>query len=626
MQRILAFVLPVVLILGVALALRARLVQEPDQAPYDVLITGGRVLDGTGNPWFSADVAIRQGRIAALGNLDGARATRTIDARGRNVTPGFIDVHSHAATGLRRPGLQQGQPMLAQGVTTVIVNPDGGGPIDLAAQRRDLEGRGIGVNVVPLIGHETVRRDVLGMADRTPSPAERERMQALVRQAMEDGAFGLSSGLFYAPGSYATTEEVIALAAVVGEYGGVYTSHIRDEGDYTVGLVAAVDEVIRIAEEGGLRGIVSHMKALGPDNWGLSREATRHVAEACARGVEVFADQYPYDASSTSLTGALVPRWAQIGGRSAMVACMTDLEVRPRLLAEVTENIRRRGGPATLVIAQYSAARRLEGSSLEDVARERGLPPEEAALALIAEAGVSIVSFNMSEDDIEQIMRQSYTMASSDGGLIFATEGRPHPRNYGAFARRLERYMKERGTVGLEFAIRSMTSLPATVFDLTDRGVIRVGAWADIAIFDLDDEDVYSRIEAISDFVQQEPDEGAPATERTDIWVFFDDSNVYVSGRAWDSQTQRIVANEMHRDHRNINQNQTFTVVLDTFYDRRNGFFFQTNLLDALRDAAVTDERNANNDWNTVWDVKTQPARAGLDARDGDSVQVVALQ
>ena len=485
MRRVLFVLLPILVALGVAaFALRSGSAQAPADTPFDILITGGRVLDGTGNPWVRADVAIRDGRIAAIGRLAGASAERTIVANDRYVTPGFIDVHSHGAEGLGRPGLQQGQPMLAQGVTTVVVNPDGGGPLDLAAQRATLEGRGIGINVMPLIGHATVRRAVLGMDDREPTPAELEQMQGMVRAAMEQGAFGLSSGLFYAPGSYATTEEAVAVASVAAEFGGVYTSHIRDESDYTVGAVAAVEEVVRIAHEAGLRGIVSHMKVLGPDNWGLAADITGRIDAARARGVEVFADQYPYSASSTSLTGALVPRWAQVGGRDALVERLASDELRPRLLVEVKENIRRRGGPASMVVAQYQPERALEGDTLEAIAVRRGQIPEEAALDLIAAGRVSIVSFNMSEDDIEHIMRQSYTMTCSDGGLIFATEGRPHPRNYGAFARKLERYVGERATVELEAAIRSMTSLPAAVFGLTDRGTLRVGAWADVAVFD----------------------------------------------------------------------------------------------------------------------------------------------
>lgn len=459
-------------------------VAQPGE-PYDLLILDGRVLDGSGNPWIRADVAIRNGRIAAIGRLAGATARRTIDAADRYVAPGFIDAHSHAASGLARPELSQGQPLLAQGVTTIVANPDGGGPLDLAGQRATLEGQGIGINVALLIGHNTVRTAVLGADERAPTDAELEEMQALVRQGMEDGAFGLSSGLFYAPGSYATTEEVIALARIAGEYGGLYTSHIRDEGNYSDGgLLAAVDEVIRIAEEGRLTGVVTHMKALGPDSWGLSVAATTHIDAARRRGIAVFADQYPYEASSTSLSAALVPRWAHEGGDEAMVARIEDPDVRARMLPEITENLARRGGPASIVVARYEPDPSLEGQTLADIAEARGAKPEDAALELIAAGSVSIVSFNMSEDDIEHIMRQSYTMTSSDGGLVAMGEGRPHPRNNGAFARKIARYVNERGTIGLEFAVRATTSLPASVFRMTDRGVIREGAWADIIVFD----------------------------------------------------------------------------------------------------------------------------------------------
>ena len=459
-------------------------VAQPGE-PYDLLILDGRVLDGSGNPWIRADIGIRDERIAAIGRLTGATAARTIDAADRYVAPGFIDAHSHAASGLARPELSQGQPLLAQGVTTIVANPDGGGPLDLAGQRATLEGQGIGVNVALLIGHNTVRTAVLGADERAPTDGELEEMQALVRQGMEDGAFGLSSGLFYAPGSYAATEEVIALARIAGEYGGLYTSHIRDEGNYSAGgLLAAVDEVIRIAEEGGLTGVVTHMKALGPDSWGLSVAATTHIDAARRRGIAVFADQYPYEASSTSLSAALVPRWAHEGGDEALVARIEDPDVRARMLAEVTENLARRGGPASIVVARYEPDPSLEGQTLEDIAEARGAKPEDAALELIAAGSVSIVSFNMSEDDIEHIMRQPYTMTSSDGGLVAMGEGRPHPRNNGAFARKIARYVNERGTIGLEFAVRATTSLPASVFGMTDRGVIREGAWADILVFD----------------------------------------------------------------------------------------------------------------------------------------------
>lgn len=435
-------------------------------ASFDVLIRNGRVMDGSGNPWIRADVGVRGDRIASVGRLAGAAAKRTIDAADRLVTPGFIDVHSHAGETLTRDALRQAQPILAQGVTTLVVNPDGGGPVDLVAQRAAFEAGGVGPNVALLIGHAAVRRAVIGSANREPTAEELEQMRALVRRGMEAGALGLSSGLFYTPGSFAKTEEVIELAKVAAGFGGVYTSHVRDEGNYNIGVVASVQEVIRIAEEGGLIGIVSHMKALGPDSWGLATAMTMRMEAARQRGVQVFADQYAYDASSTGLGAALAP-----GG------------VKPTIEV-VTENLRRRGGPAAVQIAFHKANRALEGRTLEAIAKERGVSPEQAALDILATGGASIVSYNMSEEDIAEIMRKPYTMTSSDGALTAMGEGMPHPRNNGAFARKLARYVRERQVIGLEAAIRSMTSLPAAVFGMKDRGVIREGAAADIAVFD----------------------------------------------------------------------------------------------------------------------------------------------
>jgi N-acyl-D-amino-acid deacylase len=479
--------IPAVLTVFGCLALAAFTVTKA-QPSYDLLVRNGRVLDGSGNPWIQRDVAVQAGRIAAVGRLAGISATRIIDATGRIVAPGFIDVHSHAAEGLTRAALRQGQPLLSQGVTTIVANPDGGGSIDLAAQRAELEAGGVGPNVALLIGHGRIRGSVVGSANRAPTAEELERMRELVRRAMTEGAFGLSSGLFYTPGSYATTEEVIELARVAAESGGLYTSHIRDEGNYNIGVVAAVQEVIRIAEEAGTIGIVSHAKALGPDNWGLAHAITHRIESARDRGVQVFADQYPYEASSTSLRAALLPGGvrAPTAEQLASPDAITPDERKTLEQAErvATENLRRRGGPAAILIAHYRPDRSLEGKSLQQIAEARQQSPVKTALELIAAQSPSIVSFNMSEDDIAQLMRQPYTMTSSDGGLVAMGEGKPHPRNYGAFARKLSRYVRERGTISLEHAVRSMTSLPAAVFGMTDRGVIRDGAAADIVIFD----------------------------------------------------------------------------------------------------------------------------------------------
>jgi len=466
-------------LLAILLSIASVSAQQPD---YDVLITNGRVLDGSGNPWFAADIAISADRIVAVGQLTNAKATHVIDAAGLVVAPGFIDVHSHAADGLGG-ALNTAVPLLAQGITTVFINPDGAGPTDLTAQRTALEARGVGVNVAQFVPHGSIRGAVLGMADRAPTANELARMAALARTGMEAGGLGLSSGLYYAPGSYAKTEEVIALAKVAAEFGGVYSSHIRDEADYSIGVVAAVQEVIRIAEEAHLPGVVSHMKALGPAQWGLSVALTTRIEQARARGVQVYADQYPYEASGTGLSAALVPRWAQVGGHDEFLKRLSGAD-RERLKAAIAENLARRGGPDTLVISDYPPDHALEGKSLAAIAAQRTLAAVDLVVALLEKGDGGLVSFNMSERDIAHIMRQTWTMTCTDGDLTAPGQGKPHPRGYGAFARKLGVYVRERDVVGLADAVRSMTSLPAQVFGLMDRGVIRRGARADLVVFD----------------------------------------------------------------------------------------------------------------------------------------------
>ena len=451
---------------------------------FDILIRNGRVLDGTGNPWYRADIGIRGDRIAALGSLGNATAKTVIDAADRYVTPGFIDVHSHAGGGLATEELKHGQPLLAQGLTTVFVNPDGGGPIDLAAQRATYEKQRIGTNVAQFVPHGSIRRAVMEMSDRDPNAAELARMVELSRKGMIDGGVGLSSGLYYAPGSYSKLAEVVAMAKATAPYGGVYSSHIRDESDYTIGVVAAVQEVIDIAEQGGVIGVVSHMKALGPGSWGLSKTLIENIEAARKRGVQVFADQYPYEASGTGIVGALIPRSAQVGGRDAMMKRITG-ELRSEIRAEVKTNIARRGGAETLMISRYTVNPSFEGQRLSTLAAKAGVAPEEYALQLLEKGDASLVSFNMSEGDIESIMQQPWTMTCTDGDLVRMGQGVPHPRAYGAFARKLKRYVSERGAVDIAAAIRSMTTLPATVFGLKDRGQLRAGAIADVLIFDL---------------------------------------------------------------------------------------------------------------------------------------------
>lgn len=454
---------------------------------YDKLIINGRVIDGTGNPWYYANIAINDDRIVKIGALKDASARDTIDAQGLYVTPGFIDEHSHAGSGLAKPELSDAKPLLYQGITTIFANPDGGGAVNLKKQRQELLEDGLGVNVGLLVPFGSVRRKAMGSEDRAPTSEEMNEMKQLVETGMKEGAFGLSTGIFYAPQSYASNEEVIELAKVAAQYGGVYQSHIRDESNYTVGVEAAVDEVIKIAREAKLPGIVTHIKTLGPPVWRLSNKIIANIERAREEGVEVFASQYPYMASATGLISALVPRWAEDGGRKELVKRLEDSELLPRIRSEMEENLARRGGADRIQFRRYSPDSSVEGKTLQEVATQRNMPPVSMAIELIKKGSPSIVSFNMSEEDVNRFMRQPWTMTCSDGGLVNLGEGVPHPRNYGTFPRKIRKYVVEEQVISLSSAIRSMTSLPAQVFGLTDRGLIREGAKADIVVFALDE-------------------------------------------------------------------------------------------------------------------------------------------
>ncbi len=462
-------------------ALLALTACAPDA--YDTILRGGRVLDGTGVPAREADVAIRDGLIAAVGDLGGAVAETVLDVTGLYVSPGFIDTHSHAGPGLATEELSHGEPLLAQGLTTVVVNPDGGGPVDLAEQRAELEEHGLGVNVAQLVGHGSVRRRVLGSDDRAPSDAELDEMRSLVRAGMEAGAWGLSSGTFYAPGSYSENAELIELARVAAEFGGIYTSHIRDESNYSIGVIAAVEEVIDVSRQAGITGVVTHIKALGPPVWGSSEAIVERIDAARAEGLSVYADQYPYLASATGLSAALLPRWSQAGGGDAFAERVADPDTRARIREAMVENLARRGGADRIQFRRFSEDPSIEGRLLSDVAEERDEDPVDTALELIIQGGPSIVSFNMSEEDLLRLMTQEWTMTSSDGGLPQFGVGVPHPRSYGAFSRKIGKYVFEEGVMALEAAIRSMTSLPAEIMGMDDRGRIEEGMVADLVVF-----------------------------------------------------------------------------------------------------------------------------------------------
>jgi len=465
-------------------AMIAAVTAQPP-ATFDVIIRHGRVLDGSGNPWFSADVAIRGDRIAAVGNLGDAEATTTIDASGLHVAPGFIDTHAHAGAGLATPLLAAAQPQLAQGITTVFVNPDGEGRLDLAAQREDFLKAGIAVNAAQFVPYGAVREAVLGREDRHPTPAELDRMRALVRAGMQEGAWGLSSGPFYVPQSFADTQEFVEMARIAAAFGGVYQSHIRDESDYNVGVIASVDELITVAREARIPAVVTHIKALGPGVWGFAPAMARRIERARADGLEVWADHYPYTAGATNLQAALLPRWAQAGGDVELRRRLADPATRAKIRGEMAANLARRGGAAALQFRRVLQDPGIEGRTLEGVARERSADPLDVALAIFEKGNASVVSFAMDEADLRTFLRKPWVMTASDGELVPFGQGVPHPRSYGAFARKLQRYVVEEAVITLEEAIRSMTSLPAQVYRMPDRGRIRPGAAADIVVFDL---------------------------------------------------------------------------------------------------------------------------------------------
>jgi len=470
---------------ALAAAFASHVQATSNDPEFDIIIRHGRVLDGSGAPWFRADIGIRDGRIVAVEPLAGRTAREEIDAVGLYVAPGFIDGHSHTAPALAQEKLAGAQPQLAQGITTVLVNPDGGGPADLVAQREQLSRHGLGINVAQMIGHNAVRQAVLGMENRAPTEEELARMVDLVRAALRAGAYGFSSGPYYTPGSYATTDELVALAKPVAEVDGFHTSHIRDEGNFGIGLVAAVEELIEISRRSGVTGVVTHIKALGPDSWGLSVPVIQRIEQARAEGLEIYADQYPYEAGSTSITAALVPPPAQAGGQRALLKRLDDPSEGPQIRAAMAVNLARRNGAENMQIRRYAPEPRYEGRRLAEIAASEGVTPIEMAERMIRGGGAAVVMFMMHEDDIVRFMQQRWTMTASDGSLVAPGEGVPHPRSFGTFPRKLRRYVVERGVVSLEQAIHSMTTLPANVFRLRDRGRLLPGQWADVVVFDL---------------------------------------------------------------------------------------------------------------------------------------------
>ncbi len=458
---------------------------------YDLVIRNARVADGTGNPWYRADIAIAGGKIAAIGRLERPGAARVIDAADRIAAPGFIDVHTHIeGSVLERP---EARNFVADGVTTVVTGNCGGSRVDLARFFAQIEEKRTALNVASLIGHNAVRAEVMGRANRLATAAELEKMRALVDQGMRDGAVGFSTGLIYVPGTYSNSEEVIELAKVAARHGGVYASHMRDEGDAGTAEKAleAIAEAIRVGREARLPVELSHFKIAAPRLWGLSEKTLAAVEAARREGVDVVVDQYPYLASSTGIA-MLLPTWALADGADAVKQRLADPGTRARVLREMEQRWREMHGHQNLDwarVAQCAWDRALEGKSITQINAEKGRPENwtaelETVLEIQLGGGAQMIYSEMGDGDVERIMRYPHTAVASDGGIPEPGRGVPHPRSYGTNARVLARYVREKGVLTLEDAIRRMTALPARTFGLRDRGLLREGFWADLVIFD----------------------------------------------------------------------------------------------------------------------------------------------
>ena len=456
---------------------------------YDLIISGGKVVDGSGNPWYHADIAIKNDRIAEIGQLSNHEAKRVIDAHGLVVAPGFIDPHTHALRGIFE--VPNAESALLQGVTTLTEGNDGSSPYPIDRHYADIDNLRISPNWAVFVGQGTIRQRVIGFGLRKATPDEMERMKQMVRDAMEQGALGISTGLFYVPGSFTSTEEVIELSKVAAEYNGIYISHIREEAAQ---LIDSVQETIRIGEEANIPVQITHHKVIGVENWGASIESLRLVDEARKRGVDVTIDQYPYTASQTSIN-ALIPQWAQAGGREEMLSRINSAETYSTIKNEVVAKIlydRGGGDPKNVFISRNSWDPDMAGKNLAELAIDAGLEPtpENAAdvvFDIIRGGGATAVYHAIGPEDVDRIMQHPATAIGSDGPVGVFGEGAPHPRQYGTFARVLGLYVRERKILSLEEAIRKMSSQSARRLGIHDRGLITKGYFADIAIFDPDE-------------------------------------------------------------------------------------------------------------------------------------------
>ncbi|GGF37855.1 N-acyl-D-amino-acid deacylase family protein [Echinicola rosea] len=445
----------------------------------DVLITGGMVFDGNDAPAKRMEVGITDDKISYVGTPGehSISSQQTIDIAGLYLAPGFIDPHTHVERELSDPEQKANLRYLRQGVTTVFAGNDGSSPMPIKRKLDEWERNGIGTNAALLVGHGSVRRVVMGMEAKEANPNELTEMEEVVNKSMEEGAFGISTGLFYSPGSFANMSEVIALSKVVAKHNGIYDTHMRDEGSYNIGLMNAVRETINIGKKSGVAVHISHIKCLGTDVWDKSPEVIELIEKAREQGVHVTANQYPYLASRTSLKAALVPRWAEDGGYEKMIKRFDDPGLRDTLIAGITKNLRKRGGPESLIFSD-AVEKNMNGKSLGEMAKELGMSLPQATMEILRnDGGIKVISFNMKESDLERFMQQPWVMTGSDGGA-------GHPRQFGTFPRKVHKYVQEEAVIDLAFMVHSSSGLTAATFGVKGRGFVEEGYFADLIVFD----------------------------------------------------------------------------------------------------------------------------------------------
>jgi len=443
---------------------------------YDLVLQNGQIIDGTGSATQQVDIAINADTIAFIGDLQtqNFKAKTSIDASDFTISPGFIDSHTHALNDLSDSLKKANLNYLLQGVTTVVAGNDGNSVLQIGDKLKEWNKNGIGTNAALMIGHRTIRQRVMSMRDDPPTAEEMTNMKTLVKRGMDDGALGFSTGLYYAPASFATTEEVIELAKVTAEKGGMYDAHIRDESSYTIGLLAAIEETIEIGKKADIPVNISHIKCLGVDVWNKSQAAIQLIENARKEGVKITADQYPYLASGTHLDRALLPKWVYADAED-YTDKFDDLALLPKIKEGITENLRRRGGAETILIV-FAKDKAMQGKNLAQIAKTTGKDAIDTAIDIMKNGSAAIASFNMQDADVQNFMKQPWVMTCSDGT-------NNHPRKYGTFPKKMREYVFEKKTLTLEEMIRKSTSLSAETYGIKKRGKLKEGYFADLLIF-----------------------------------------------------------------------------------------------------------------------------------------------